>query len=96
MRIEEFVMKEVAQNRSYKRMRLDFYMPSNTLKQIGGRRNIDFIYIDKMMVKKRMKKRQQRQRTEELIRRPLLQTLLGFIEASRCRTLEKFAGGEKQ
>jgi len=89
-------MKEIPQNRqAYKRMKLNFYI-GNTPKRIGGEKNKDFIYIDETTVKKHMKKRIAKQRAKELIKRPLLQTLLGFIEASRCKTLNQFTGGEEQ
>jgi hypothetical protein len=37
-----------------------------------------------------MKKRLAKKRAEHKIKRPLLETLNSYLEASRCRTLEKF------
>jgi hypothetical protein len=36
MKIEEFAMKEIPKMNSHKRMKLNFYMSSQTPKRIGG------------------------------------------------------------
>jgi hypothetical protein len=69
-------------------MKLNFYM--DNVKRLGGERNIHFNFIDATEQLRRMKKRLAKKRAEHKIRRPLLETLNSYLEASRCRTLEKF------
>lgn len=88
-------MKEIPKTGSYKRMKLNFYMPSNTPKRVGGEMDKHFTFINQYTIVKRMMKKRQKQRAKMLISRPLLQTLSGYIEARKCRTLDNFTGGEK-
>jgi len=85
-------MKEIPKIASYKRMQLNFYI-GNAPKRIGGEKNKDFIYVNRTTIRKRMKKRLAKKRFEQRITRPLLQTLIGFIEASKSKTLDRFTGG---
>jgi len=95
MEIEEFAMKEIPKMNSYKRMKLNFYMPSQTPKRVGGEMNTHFTFINQYTIMRRMMKRHQKQRARMLTSRPLLQTLSGYTEARKCRTLDNFTRGEK-
>jgi len=83
-------MQEIQEIKSYKRMKLNFYIPTNTSKYVGGERNIHFIFIDRRTEEKRLRKKQYKKRYDYKIKRPLLETLNSYIEASKCKTLDKF------
>jgi hypothetical protein len=95
MKSEEFAMIENPQNKGTKHMKLNFYIPNDTPKYAGGRRQIDFRFADRATEEKRRRKKQYKKRYEYKIKRPLLETLNSYIEASKCRTLDNFTGGEK-
>lgn len=88
-------MIENPQNKGTKHMKLNFYIPNDTPKYAGGRRQIDFRFVDRETEEKRRRKKQYKKRYEYKIKRPLLETLNAYIEASKCRTLDKFIRGEK-
>jgi hypothetical protein len=71
-------------------MKLNFYIPQSTLKRVGGERNIHFKFIDHATEMKRMRKKEYKKRYEYEIKRPVLETLNSYIEATKCRTLDKF------
>ncbi|MDH5483490.1 MAG: hypothetical protein OEY22_11545 [Candidatus Bathyarchaeota archaeon] len=89
---EEICMIENPQSKGMKHMKLNFYLPTDTSKRIGGERNIHFKFIDHATEEKRMRKKEYKKRYEYKIKSPLLETLNSCIEASRCRTLDKFIG----
>jgi hypothetical protein len=95
MKSEEFAMKEIPKMNSFKSMKLNFYMPSQTPKRVGGEMNKHFTFTSQHTIVRRMMKRKQKQRAKMLISRPLLQTLSGYVEAAKCRTLDQFAEESK-
>jgi hypothetical protein len=72
-----------------KAMKMTFYTQTTPIRN-GGERNIHFKFIDHRTEVKRMKKKIYKRRHAYLITRPLLETLNSYIEASKCKTLEKF------
>ena len=88
-------MIENPQNKGTKHMKLNFYIPNDTPKYVGGRRQIDFRFVDRATEEKRMRKKQYKKRYEYKVKRPLLETLNSYIEAAKCRTLDNFTGGEE-
>jgi hypothetical protein len=82
-------LKENPQIKGTKAMKLNFYTQT-TPTYAGGERNTHFKFIDQRTQVKRMKKKYYKKRSEYLITHPLVQTLTGYIEASKCKTLEKF------
>ena len=80
---------------SYKAMKLNYYQPSDKPTYVGGIRDVHFLHYTHFEMVKKMKKLLQKQREKNLISRPLLQTLSGYIEARKCRTLDNFTKGEK-
>jgi len=73
-----------------KAMKLNFYIQTNQPQYTGGRRNMDFNFISKSMRDKKMRRKLSKQKVKYKIQRPLLETLNGFLEARRCKTLETF------
>ncbi len=88
-------MIENPRTKGTKHMKLNFYIQSNIPKYVGGRRQIDFRFVDRATEEKHMRKKQYKKRYEYKIKRPLLETLNSYIEAAKCRTLDKFIKGEK-
>jgi hypothetical protein len=83
-------MNEIQICKATKHMKLNFYIPTNTPQYVGGEKNIHFKYQSYADKVKKMKKKAYKQRQKHLIQRPLLETLVGFIEASKCKTLDQF------
>jgi len=83
-------MKENQICKATKYMKLSFYMPTTQPKYVEGERNVHFIYESYASKVKKMKKKAYKKRHEYMIQRPLLETLTGFIEARKCRTLDTF------
>jgi hypothetical protein len=83
-------MNEIRISKGTKHMKLNFYISQSTPAYVGGERNKHFIFIDQRAEAKRMRKKQYKKRHKYMIQRPLLETLQSYIEASKCRTLEKF------
>jgi len=73
-----------------KHMKLNFYILTTTPKYVGGERAIHFKYVDQRTQVKKIMKKRYKKRTEYLIKRPLLQTLTGYMEARKCKTLDQF------
>mgnify|MGYP007042427274 CR=1 FL=1 len=90
MKSEEFAMKENPQTKGTKHMKLNFYTQQDTPKYVGGERNVHFIFFDNRTEAKRMRRKQYKKNCKYMIQRPLLETLTGIIEASKCRTLDQF------
>jgi len=89
-------MKEIRKTIGTKHMKLNFYTPQTTPTYVGGERNQHFIFTSNITEAKRMRKKQYKKRHEYLIKRPLLETLTGFIEARKCKTLDLFAPIKKE
>jgi hypothetical protein len=83
-------MNEIRIAKGTKHMKLNFYTPQTSPTYVGGERNKHFIFIDQRTEAKRMRKKQYKKRQKYMIQRPLLETLQSYIEASKCRTLDKF------
>jgi hypothetical protein len=88
MKSEEFAMTEIPQNKGTKRMKLSFYMQDAPYAQ--GKKNIHFIFTDRNTERKRYRKKVYKKWKKYMTTRPLLETLTSYIEASKCKTLEKF------
>jgi hypothetical protein len=93
---EEFAMIENPQTKGTKHMKLNFYIPQMSPTYVGGERNKHFIFIDQRIEAKRIRRKQYKKKYEYKISHPLLETLTGFIEARRCRTLDSFIQEVKQ
>jgi hypothetical protein len=87
-------MIENPQIKGTKHMKLNFYMSQSTPTYVGGERNMHFIFRSNKEEGKRMRKKYCKKRREYMIQHPLLETLTGFIEARKCRTLDTFASKE--
>jgi len=83
-------MNEIQICKATKHMKLSFYMPTTQPTYVGGEKNIHFKYESYADKVTRMKKKAYKQRQKHLIQRPLLETLVAFTEASKCRTLDTF------
>jgi hypothetical protein len=94
MKSEEFAMIENPQTKGTKHMKLNFYIPQTSSTYVGGERNVHFIFRSNTMEVKRMKKKHYEKRHEYMIKHPLLETLTGFIEARKCKTLDTFTTKE--
>ena len=55
-------MIENPQNKGTKHMKLNFYIPNDTPKYAGGRRQTDFRFADRATEEKRMRKKQYKKR----------------------------------
>jgi len=93
---EDLHMNEIRIAKGTKHMKLNFYMPQSTPKRVGGERNAHFRFIDHATEMKRMRKKGYKKRYEYKIKHPLLETLNSYIEATKCRTLDKFIEEVKQ
>jgi DNA mismatch repair ATPase MutL len=87
---EEIAMIENPQNKGTKHMKLNFYINQSASTYVGGERNKHFIFIDQRTEAKRIRKKEYRKKYKYMIQRPLLETLTGIIEASKCKTLDQF------
>jgi hypothetical protein len=77
-------------SKATKHMKLNFYIPINTPQYVGGRQDIHFKYVTPQMENRRMLRKYYKRRSEYRKEHPLKYSLNSYIEAAKCRTLEKF------